>query len=72
MKLKILSRNLVVVIILLLGGVCNGSESAVVIIYQPIITESEAHPKGFKILPIPFWWYHTAATDPFFAITQAN
>jgi hypothetical protein len=72
MKPRIFCRNFSILLALLPGGVCYASESAVIIIYQPIITESEAHPKGFTILPIPFWWFQTAASDPFFAITQPN
>jgi hypothetical protein len=64
-QLKFFIRNLLGLLALLICGVCNASESAVVVVYQPIITESEAHPKGFTILPIPFWWFQTAASDPF-------
>lgn len=72
MPLRILSRGLLGFLALLVCSVCYASESAVIIIYQPIITESEAHPKGFTILPIPFWWFQTAASDPYFAITKPN
>lgn len=72
MNMRIFSRNFVVLPALLLCGVCNASESAVVIVYQPIITDSEAHSKGFAILPIPFWWHQTEARHPYFAITHPN
>jgi hypothetical protein len=50
--------------------------SAVFIVYQPIITASEAvateTPKGFKILPVPFLCYHFQGPPPYYAITQLN
>lgn len=50
----------------------NAGESAVAIIYQPIIDNSEEPSKGFTILPTPFWWFHAGGTSPYFAITQRN
>lgn len=72
MKLRILIPNFLALLALLLCGSLSASESAVVIVYQPIITGSEAHPKGFVILPIPFWWHQTEARNPYFAITYPN
>lgn len=65
-------RNFLALLALLFCGSSSASESAVVIVYQPIITESEAHPKGFTILPIPFWWHHTEGRHSYFAITYPN
>lgn len=71
--LRTFSRNFVALVTLLLGGVCYASESAGVIVYQPIITESEAHPKGFTILPIPFFGgTRRRQVTLFFAITKPN
>ena len=72
--MRIFSGNFLVLLALRLCGVCYAGESAVVIVYQPIITDSEAHPKGFTILPIPFWWHNTHGGPPYpyFAITQPN
>jgi hypothetical protein len=71
---RIFSRRFLAFPALLLCAVCYAGESAVVIVYQPIITESEADPKGFTILPIPFWWHnaHGGHRYPYFAITHPN
>ena len=72
MKLRIFCRNFSVILALLLGGICYAGEAGVIIVYQPIITEREAHPKGFTILPIPFWWFQAGLSHPYFAITYPN
>ena len=62
--------------VLVLSGVCRGGESAVVLIYQPIISAGEATvietPKGFAVLPIPFECFHYHGKPPFDAIAQPN
>jgi hypothetical protein len=59
-----------------LSGVCRGGVSAVLLIYQPIITSGEATvietPKGFSILAIPFECFHYHGRPPFYAIAQPN
>jgi hypothetical protein len=61
---------------LLATTVSSAGVSAVVIVYQPIITASEAviveSPKGFSVMPIPFSCYHFQGNSPYYAITQPN
>jgi hypothetical protein len=72
MQLRNFCRNLFALLALLFCGVCYAGEAGVIIVYQPIITESEAHPKGFTILPVPFWWHQAGLRHPYFAITYPN
>jgi hypothetical protein len=70
--------------LLLLGAIamllpcplCHAGASAVLIIYQPIMTGSEATvietPKGFAIMPIPYECYYYHGKPPFYAIAQPN
>ena len=55
---------------------CCAGVSTVTIVYQPILTTSEAvsveTPKGFMILPVPFLCYHFQGPTPYYAITQPN
>jgi hypothetical protein len=64
------------VAIFALSGVCRAGVSAVLLIYQPIITSGEATvietPKGFAILGIPFECFHYHGRPPFYAIAQPN
>ena len=64
------------VAVLLSCIVCHAGVSAVVIIYQPIMTGGEATvietPKGFTIMPIPFECFHYHGKPPFYAIAQPN
>jgi hypothetical protein len=59
-----------------LSTVCHAGVSAVVIIFQPIMTGGEAtvieSPKGFTIMPIPFECFHYHGKPPFSAIAQPN
>ena len=62
--------------LLALSGVGHGGVSAVLLIYQPIITGGEATvieaPKGFTILAIPFECFYYHGRPPFYAIAQPN
>jgi hypothetical protein len=65
------------VVAMLLGySPCRAGVSAVCIVYQPIITASEAvtveTPKGFVILAVPFLCYHYQGHPPYYAITQPS
>ena len=55
---------------------CHAGVSAIVIIYQPIITAGEAvtieTTKGFAVMPIPFECFHYHGRPPFYAIAQPN
>ncbi len=55
---------------------CYATVSAIVVIYQPILTAGEATvietPKGFAILAVPFECFPYHAHPPYAAITQAN
>ena len=75
--MNILKLRFLTVVALLLGYTpCRAGVSAVFIVYQPIITASEAvtteTPKGFMILPVPFLCYHFQGPPPYYAITQPN
>jgi hypothetical protein len=63
-------------VVLLSCTLCRAGVSAIFIVYQPIITASEAvtteTPKGFMILPVPFLCYHFQGPPPYYAITQPN
>ena len=70
--MRIFTRSFLALLALLLCGSSYAGEAGVIIVYQPIITGSEAHPKGFTILPIPFWWFQAGFRHPYFAITHPN
>lgn len=75
--MKTLTLRTFLLLAALLGcGVCYGGVSAIVIIYQPIMTAGEATvieaPKGFAVMPIPFECFHYHGRAPFYAITQPN
>jgi hypothetical protein len=59
-------RRFLAAFVFLVAGVCFAGESAVVIVYQPIITESEDTPMGVKILPVPFLWWNAHSGSPAF------
>jgi hypothetical protein len=67
---------LAVIAWLFLSAVGRAGVSAIVIIYQPIITASESvtieTPKGFAVMPIPFVCFHYHGRPPYYAITQPN
>ena len=67
-------RVCVMVALLALSSVCRGGVSAIVLIYQPIMTNGEATvietPKGFSVLAIPFECFHYHGRPPFYAIAQ--
>jgi hypothetical protein len=67
---------LAVIATFFLDTVCHAGVSAILIIYQPIMTGGEAtvieSPKGFTIMPIPFECFHYHGKPPFSAIAQPN
>ena len=69
-------RFFAVVAVLLSYTPCRAGVSTVTIVYQPILTTSEAvsveTPKGFVVLPVPFLCYHFQRRPPYYAITQPN
>jgi hypothetical protein len=71
---RIFSRRFLALPALILCAACYAGESAVVIVYQPIIIEGESTPKGFAILPIPFRWHnaHGGHLYPYSAIAYPN
>jgi hypothetical protein len=70
------SRFLAALALSLFSAICYAGVSAIVIIYQPIITAGEAvtieTPKGFAVMPIPFECFHFHGRPPFYAIAQPN
>jgi hypothetical protein len=76
-EMNILNQRFLAVVALLLGDApCRAGVSAVFVVYQPIITASEAvtveAPKGFVVLAVPFLCYHYQGSPPYYAITQPN
>lgn len=76
-KTKFLKLSVFAIAAALLASlVCSAGVSAIVIIYQPIITAGEAvtidTPKGFAVMPIPFECFHFHGRPPFYAIAQPN
>ncbi|TLD69470.1 hypothetical protein FEM03_17670 [Phragmitibacter flavus] len=65
-------RILTLTLCLLLTHLAHAGESAVVTTYQPIITGSESHPKGFSIMPIPFLVYHFHGKPPYAAVAHSH
>lgn len=70
------SHFLAIVSMLAASVISHAGTSAVVIIYQPIITEGDSvairTPKGFAVMPIPFECFHFHGRPPFYAISQPN
>lgn len=53
-------------------AITYAGESAVVTTYQPIITGSESHPKGFAIMPIPFLSFHHDGKPAYRAVAHPH
>lgn len=64
------------VLVLLSCASSRAGVSAVVIVYQPIVTASDAvtaeTPKGFAVMAIPFLCHHFQGRAPYYAIAQPN